>query len=208
MKRAIVMMLVIAAMMQTRASDCGQASSTNKQPELSTMRPSSPMGTSIGFTDNPTEEQKWRRMLNFYITTQTSFSAIGMHDIIERTKLDINAIDEKGLTPLQLAQQEGNGIAVKYLLSRKAIDTNPDRSRELLESIDRPIVCIEYKIIRSQPITQPIFIESNTTTVTAPPVPPQPIPAPATLSPEISGYTGSKRLKESPKDDDDDDDDN
>lgn len=198
MNRMIMAIISAAVIMNTKASDNGQTK----------------------------EVEKYRIWLNSYIMTKTSFSAVGIHDIIERTGLDINApwtIDadiegkKKELTLLQLAQQNSNAIAVKYLLWRGAHDKDPARSAELLQTLG----CIDYVkhvVIRTEPSEEYAFIESNTTKVTAAASAQpaqiiavvsapssQPTQEPAQKSPEISGYMGSKRLKESPKSEDDDD---
>lgn len=157
---------------------------------------------------NISEEDRWRLIFNSYIITRTSFSAIGMHDIIERRGLDFKKKDEKsGITPLQLAQQEGNEIAVHYLLSRGAVDDDPHRSQELLKRIEGKIKKVNHVVFRSENGSVPIVVDCNTmqvTTAAASIDPQQSAQQPAIASPEISGYTGQKKLKKSPKDDDDD----
>lgn len=129
-------------------------------------RPVLAVGRSIGLADNSSEAEKWRNMFNSYIANQTRWSAIGMHDIVVRTGLDINARDETGKTPLQLAQELGNSIAVKYLLEKGAHDTNPARSAELLKSLESiGFERIDPVMIRSVN-NQPLFLEPNTHTTT------------------------------------------
>ena len=169
---------------------------------------------SQGPGSNQQGAEKYRYLLNFHITSKTQFCVYGIHDILERFKLDINVRDENGMTPMELAQYVGNEIAVKYFLWRSVKDTNPDLAKTLSENMLLTLDNHSQKVF-----PQNIIIDRNTTTTTSVP-PPQPAPAPATLSPpdmmikissygspEMSSYIGPKRLKESPKTDWDDDDD-
>lgn len=209
MNRRIVMLINVMLLMYALLSECGPNQSVPVMVDFDDLDRAEEEAQQMLQT---TEADKWRNMFNYYITIENSFSAVGMHDIIERRGLDFKQKDEKsGLTPLQLAQQIGNAIAVHYLLSRGVADDNPVRSAELLKRIEGKITEVNHVVYR-QDAAQQAFIDLNVTqtTTAAPSIDPQqsaqqPVPAPAIVSPEILGYTGPKRLKESPKDDDDDD---
>lgn len=157
--------------------------------------------------------EKHRYLLNFHITSKTKFGVYGIHDAIERWGCDINARDKTGMTPLELAQHVGNEMAVKYFLWRSVKDTNPDLAKTLSENMLLMLDSHSQKVFPQSIQNRNTTNRTTTTTMSVPLSQPtqQPVQeSPGMVlqygSPEISSYTGPKRLEKRPKDYDDDDD--
>jgi hypothetical protein len=150
-----------------------------------------------GADGDESSAERYRYLLTCYIKMKSPYCVFGIHDAIERFKFDLNIKDKNGLTPLALAEKEENLAATTYLKWREAKDTNPELAMQLSKDLTTMVDERTNHLIAEGIVKSPNTTTAATVFTTSAPAA-QSLPAPTLRSPEISGYSGPKRLPESP----------